>query len=69
MVERKGVTVSLYDRHIYAMRKLAKQAQVSDSEIIRELLELASNCDAIFDGVFLRFQRPKYQWEAQGRYL
>ena len=69
MVERKGVTVSLYARHIQVMDRLSKQSGLTPSEIVRELLEVASNCNAVFDGVFLRFQRPKFQWESQGRYL
>ena len=69
MVIRKSCSFSLYDRHIACLRKLSGQAQVSDSEIIRELLEVASSCTAIYDGIFLRFEKPRFRWEAEGRFL
>ena len=66
---RRNVSFSIYDRHLEVVKRLAAQSQLTDSEIIRELIEAAANCEAVWEGPFLRLQRPKFKWESEGRYL
>ena len=66
---RRTLSVSVYDRHLEVVRRLATQAQLNESEIIRELIEAASNCSAEWEGPFLRLVKPKFLWEKEGRYL
>ena len=59
---RRPVTHSLTERHVEIEKRLAEEAGLTGSEIIRELLELASDCHAIWKGPFLKFERPKFRW-------
>lgn len=68
---RRNISHSLYDRHIAITRRLAKESGLSESEVIRELLETVSNCKAVWNGCFLKFERPRFQWgdDEATRYL
>jgi hypothetical protein len=59
---RRNISHSLYDRHIQINRRLAEESGLSESQIVRELLELVSNCHAVWNGCFLKFERPRFQW-------
>ena len=64
-MERNGrqvLSVSVKHQHKDVAKRLAEQAGVTESEIIRELLELVSNCHAVWNGCFLKFERPRFQW-------
>jgi len=66
---RLTVSVSMYQRHVDVIKRLATQAQLTESEIVRELIEVASNCSAEWEGPCLRLVKPKFLWEKEGRYL
>jgi len=68
---RRAVSHSLYDRHVEVQERLASESGLTDSEIIRALLELVSDCHAVWQGPFLKFERPKFRWGAkeEGRFL
>jgi hypothetical protein len=68
---RQILSASVKKQHKDVVKRVAEQAGITESELIRELIELVSNCKPIWSGPFLKFERPRFQWGADeaGRYL
>jgi hypothetical protein len=68
---RCNQSFSLYTRHVDVLKRLAEQAGLTPSEILREIIEAVSDCHAAWSGCFLKFEKPNFRWGADesGRYL
>jgi hypothetical protein len=66
---RRNTSFSLYDMHRGVIDRLAKEAELTPSELLRELIEAVSDTHAKWEGCFLRFERPLFRQEKDGRFL
>jgi hypothetical protein len=68
---RQVLSASVKQQHKDAVKRLAQQAGITESELIREMIELVSDCTPVWQGLFLKFQRPKFRWgeDESERYL
>jgi hypothetical protein len=68
---RRNPSYSLYDRDIAVIKRLASEAGLTDSEILRGIILAVSDCKATWSGPLLRFERPRFRWgdRGEGRFL
>ena len=59
----------LAPHHRVILSTAAKQLGCTETQVLREMLEVFSGCKATWSGPFVRFERPKFRQAEEGRYI
>jgi hypothetical protein len=67
---RQVRSFSMYQHEVELLKRLAAQSGLNESEIIREVLSLISDCKITRDELgAIHFERPAFRQAAWGKYV